>query len=116
MKTLLITSLIFASVGLASANTETPASDKKAAMKAKMLEQFDANKDGKLDETERAAAKAARPKGKGKGERMSKEQRKAKMLEKFDTNKDGQLDETERATMKKAIEAKRAAKGTDSAQ
>lgn len=90
--------------------------------KKKMLEQFDANKDGQLDDSERAAAKQAheakllekydtngdgqldeaersampeRPKGKGRHAKHHK-----KMLEKFDANKDGQLDEQEKAKAK----------------
>ena len=52
-----------------------------------MIAKFDKDGDGKLNNEERAAAKAAR---------------KEMMLEKFDTNKDGTLDETEKAAMKGA--------------
>ncbi|MBI3925726.1 MAG: hypothetical protein HY319_09315 [Armatimonadetes bacterium] len=50
----------------------------------KMLQQHDANGDGQLDETERAAAKAA-------------------FQKKFDTNGDGTLDETERAAARESM-------------
>ena len=64
-----------------------------------ILEKFDTNGDGKLDETERKAAMQARREQAG--------QRREKMLEKFDTNGDGKLDESEREAMKKEMEAKR---------
>ena len=57
-----------------------------------MKEKFDTNKDGKLDDSERAAMKAAME--------AKRSQRKAEMLAKFDTNKDGKLDPAERAVMK----------------
>ncbi len=90
-------------------------------MRAKMLEKFDADKDGKLSEEERAAMRAARPARKGakgpqgegaqgqgpKGKKMSPEMR-AKMLEKFDTDKDGKLSKEEREAMKAARAAKKA--------
>jgi hypothetical protein len=87
-------------------------------------DKYDVNKDGKLDETERAALKAdidsgkvtlpkrgpggpggpGGPEGKGgkggKGRPVSKE-----ALEKYDANKDGKLDETERAKMKADIQS-----------
>lgn len=52
--------------------------------RARMMEKFDTNKDGQLDESEKAAMMA------------KKQQRKQEMLARFDANKDGQLDETER--------------------
>ena len=64
-------------------------------LKAKLLEKFDANHDGKLDESERAAAKAAM--------KEHHEKLKAKLLEKFDANHDGKLDESERAAAKAAM-------------
>ncbi len=63
-----------------------------------MLEKFDANKDGQLDEQEKAAMKAARE--------ARHAEMKQKMLEKFDANKDGQLDEQEKAAMKAEFEAR----------
>ncbi|MFC5050195.1 hypothetical protein ACFPK9_06195 [Rubritalea spongiae] len=60
--------------------------------RAKMLEKFDTDGDGKLDETEREAAKAA-----GKAHREE-------LLSKYDANGDGKLDETEREAAKAAGE------------
>lgn len=53
---------------------------------------FDANKDGQLDEQEKAAMRAEWAK--------RHQERRAEMLEKFDANKDGQLDEQEKAAMR----------------
>ena len=57
-----------------------------------ILAKFDANKDGQLDEQEKAAMKTAFEARKAEFEK--------KMLEKFDANKDGQLDDQEKAAMK----------------
>jgi len=68
-------------------------------MRQKMLEKFDKDGDGKLDEQERMAARKAMG-----AHRMSPEMRK-KMLEKFDKDGDGKLSEEE---LKAAHEAGRA--------
>jgi len=60
--------------------------------RTEILQKYDANKDGKLDASEKAAMKA--------DFQAKREQRKAEMLAKFDTNKDGKLDATEKAAMK----------------
>ena len=52
--------------------------------KAEVLNKYDANKDGKLDDTERAALRA---------------DRKAQRIAQFDTNKDGTLSESEKKAM-----------------
>lgn len=73
------------------------------AFRQKLLEKFDTNHDGKLDETERAAAKA-----------FLKQKREAlheKLLAKFDTNHDGKLEPDELAAAKAALQQKRAAHG-----
>jgi Ca2+-binding EF-hand superfamily protein len=57
-----------------------------------MIEKFDLDGDGKLDDAERAQMKAAFE--------AKHAERKAEMLTKFDLNKDGQLDDRERATMR----------------
>lgn len=59
-------------------------------------EQYDLNKDGKLDELERAAMKA---------DRAAK--RHARQLAKYDANKDGQLDPSEQAKCDSDREARR---------
>jgi len=60
-----------------------------------VIKEFDKDGDGKLNEEERAAAKAAHEK---------------KMLEKFDTDKDGKLSDDERAAAKAAHEKEMIAK------
>ena len=60
--------------------------------KAELLQKYDTNKDGKLDDTERAAMKADFA--------AKRAERKAAMLAKYDTNKDGKLDASERAVMR----------------
>ena len=59
--------------------------------RAKILKRFDKNGDGKLDKSEKAAAKAMR----------------AKKIKKFDTDGDGKLSKTERQAAKAARKAKR---------
>jgi Ca2+-binding EF-hand superfamily protein len=67
------------------------------------LKQFDKNGDGKLDETEREAAKAAYLARKGEHDGKYREE----MLKKFDTNGDGKIDENEKkAAMAKMQEMK----------
>ncbi len=70
----------------------------KNGMPKPLLEKFDANKDGQLDEQEKAAMKA--------DFEARHAEMKQKMLEKFDANKDGQLDEQEKAAMKADFEAR----------
>jgi hypothetical protein len=72
-------------------------------LRQKLLEKFDTNHDGKLDETEMAAAKAFL---KQKREELHK-----KLLEKFDANHDGKLEPDERAAAKAAMQQRRAAHG-----
>ncbi len=75
----------------------------KGDMHKRVMEKFDANKDGQLDEQEKAAMKA------------DFEARRAEMqkksLEKFDANKDGQLDEQEKEAMKAEFKGRRDGKG-----
>jgi hypothetical protein len=56
------------------------------------LEKYDADKDGQLNDEEKAKAKA--------GAREKAKQTREENLAKYDANKDGKLDETERATKK----------------
>ena len=66
---------------------------------AELLQRYDTNGDGKLDEDELAAAHETMLKsGGGAGERAGKVR--ALLLKRFDQNGDGRLDETERATMR----------------
>lgn len=66
------------------------------------LAKYDANHDGTLDESEKAAAKAG-------AVAKAKETREAN-LAKYDANKDGKLDETEKAARKADEDAAKAAK------
>lgn len=60
----------------------------KAARKKEMLEKFDADKNGKLNNDEKAAMR---------------EEMKKKILEKFDKDGDGELNKEERAEMRKTM-------------
>jgi len=60
--------------------------------KAAMLQKYDTNGDGKLDDAERAAMKADFA--------AKRTEHKQKMLAKYDANKNGKLDPAERAVMK----------------
>jgi hypothetical protein len=60
--------------------------------RAKMIEKFDKNGDGKLDDTERAQMKAA-----FEAKRAARTQ---EALAKYDLDKNGQLDKSERAAMR----------------
>ena len=63
-----------------------------ARTKPKFSQKYDTNKDGKLDDGERAQLKA---------DMQAKfAAKKAAMLAKYDINKDGKLDKTERAVMR----------------
>jgi EF hand len=64
-----------------------------------VIQKFDKNSDGKLDDAERAAMHAA---FKAKGA-----ERHQAMLAKFDKNGDGKLDATERAAMRDALATER---------
>ena len=100
---LALLALAFALTPLTS--TAGDAASEKKLTKAK--EKFDVDKDGKLSDEEKAAAKdAARAK--------AKETREAN-LAKYDANKDGKLDEAEKAAKKADEEATKAAKKTEKA-
>jgi Ca2+-binding EF-hand superfamily protein len=64
-----------------------------------MVEKFDANKDGKLDDAEKAKLASAK--------QAMFAQKKAEKLAKFDANKDGSLDDAERLAMHDERVAKR---------
>lgn len=66
------------------------------------LEKYDADKDGQLNDEEKAKAKAAAV----EKARHTREEN----LAKYDTNQDGKLDEEEKAAKKTAEEAAKAAK------
>ena len=108
---------------------------RKAAFEAKMLEKFDADKDGKLSDAEKEAIKAEFAKRGPKGPRCGKKgprrphcgapcpmgprpelteeqkaEMKAKFMEKFDTDKDGKISDAEKEAIKAEF-AKRGPKG-----
>jgi hypothetical protein len=60
-----------------------------------MLEKFDANKDGNLDDNEREAMKAQH------------KAHREEMLQRFDTDKDGELSDSERDAMRNEMRGKR---------
>lgn len=69
------------------------------ADRAEILQKYDLNKDGKLDDGERAAMRAD---FKAKHEKM-----RAEMISRFDTNKDGKLDDSEKAVMQDTLTTER---------
>ena len=80
---------------LAGAATYAAAENGKSGpARAELLQKFDKNGDGKLDDAERAAMKAAFAAGRA--------EHKKEMLAKYDTNQDGVLDDAERAAMRDA--------------
>ncbi len=98
MKTsLILATLLFVPV-LSHAEDAPDAAVPGAKLRKHLMEKFDADKDGKLSDTEREAAKAA---FKEKGGEMH-----AKILEKFDADKDGKLSDTEREAAKAAMKAR----------
>ena len=80
---------------------------------AEIVAKYDANQDGKLDETERAAlhadieaGKVTLPEGgRGPGAGPRRQGPPPEVVAKYDTNQDGKLDETERAALHADIEA-----------
>lgn len=60
--------------------------------KGALLQKYDTNKDGKLDDQEKATMRA--------DFQAKRAERKAAMLAKYDLNKDGKLDDSERAVMR----------------
>lgn len=63
-----------------------------------LLQKYDTNKDGKLDDQEKATMRA--------DFQAKRAERKAEMLAKYDTNKDGKLDQSERAVMREDLTVK----------
>lgn len=95
MKNLLFSlalSTLFLGSAVAAENNNGKAHCKKrAAMKEKILEHYDANKDGKLDESERAAAKAgAKDRIQARIDKLKTE--KPELFAKIDKNGDGSID------------------------
>jgi 5-hydroxyisourate hydrolase-like protein (transthyretin family) len=89
--------LLFAAP-LAGATTYAVAQGDEPARK-EMIQKFDTNKDGKLDDAERAQMKATFE--------ARRAERHKEALARYDTNKDGKLDDAERAVMRDAKLAER---------
>lgn len=88
-----------------------------------LVQKFDANKDGKLDEQEKAemekfiearrqqrGARGEKQGRRGHGARGEGHPGREEFMKKFDKNGDGQLDDEERAAMRKAIQEHRRAR------
>jgi hypothetical protein len=89
-----ILGLITALLLIATPGFAQSQADKGKDRKAEALKKYDANGDGQLDATEKAAAKEGRKAQQGK--------RKEDALKKYDSDGDGQLSESERAAAKEA--------------
>lgn len=98
------TPLILAALLLTPVISRAEEAPAREAFRKQMMERFDADKDGKLSDAEREAAKTAL---KEKGGEV-----RGKVLEKFDADKDGKLSETERDAAKAALKARQENKGT----
>lgn len=73
-----------------------------------MMKKFDKNGDGQLDDTEKAAARAAMgERGSKPGEGAMSPERREAFMKKFDKNGDGKLDDTERSAAKAEFEKMR---------
>jgi tellurite resistance protein len=108
-----LTALIIASLLGVGAVAATQASDDQGAgpgirrflrnhpmLRQRLIEKFDANNDGRLDQQERQNAKAAIK------ERL--QDRRARIIQRFDTNHDGTLSPDERAAARETMQAHRA--------
>lgn len=93
----LVLGLGLAAGGIAAADTAQQPQHQ--GRRAEMIQKFDTNKDGKLDDSEKAAMKAQ---FKAKRDAM-----KAQNLAKYDANKNGKLDDAERQTMQADRKAER---------
>ncbi len=81
-----------------------------------MLQQFDTNHDGKLDDNERAQMQAfmrkraemrAQNDQPGAGGNQQGEEHRQRLMQRFDTNHDGTLDDNERAQMRQFMQERR---------
>lgn len=76
------------------------------ARRQEMIKRFDANGDGKLDATERQAAKSAMEERRGDGPRDGVAGKmRERALDRFDTDGDGKISESERAAGEAAMRA-----------
>jgi Ca2+-binding EF-hand superfamily protein len=89
--------MLMASMAVAGVSRAEPGDD--MPMHEEMLQKFDTNGDGKLDESERHAMREAM--------HARMEEHRQEMLARFDANKDGVLDASERQTMHNTLSAER---------
>jgi len=68
-----------------------------------LVQRFDTNKDGKLDDAERAQARKALGQTPAPKARRGTPPNLQELVKRFDTNKDGKLDDAERAAARKAL-------------
>lgn len=80
--------------GAPNANANNANATNMNQMHLKILERFDANRDGKLDDAEKAKAKAVMD---------QKRQEMLQIRQKFDSNGDGKLDDAEKAAARQAM-------------
>ena len=80
------------------------------AKRQQILERFDLDGDGKLNQQEREALRAARGKHSQNGERAQRPTRE-QMIQRFDTDGDGKLNETERQAMRQVAQQRRGSRG-----
>ena len=124
MRTVVLTAAVaaFLAVGILQAEEgEKKRGDRPdGARKAELIKQFDKDEDGKLNEEERAAARAAWEKRRAEGGQQAEGRRRqgrpggfdrAAMLKKFDKDESGDLNEEERAALKQHIGELRAKRG-----
>jgi Ca2+-binding EF-hand superfamily protein len=89
--------MLMASMAVAGVSRAAPGDD--MPMHEEMIQKFDTNGDGKLDESERQAMRDAM--------HARMEQHRQEMLARFDANHDGKLDASERETMHHVLAAER---------
>lgn len=106
------------------AHGQMPGRPNRADMHKRMLEKFDLDKDGQLNDEEKAAMKAEMQKrraergprgprpegGMHPGNRRRPHSERPEMIKKYDTDQDGQLSEEERAALRNDVKAGREAR------
>jgi len=97
--------LMIAPAVLAEDKTDPKATPKSAETdrRQKILDKYDTDKDGRLDERERQALRADNLKNRRSQRKAKPNPRTARLLQLFDKNRDGKLDETEKGAARKAI-------------
>ncbi len=83
-------------------------SQKAGEKKQRIIERFDQDKDGQLNEKERAAARQARTQRTQTADKELSEQEKRQLvIKKFDKDGDGKLNQEERAQAREFIQARK---------